>query len=228
LKSLKKFKQENNFKTAEEIQAFFKKGSLTTIIRCLKRITNAHKKAEKRYKEQNLEKVKSFLEVLSKIDPKKRLYLDESGIGKNAFQEHFWTEKGQKKLIKVTGKPVKRLNIIAVKTAEGIKASHIFQDKCNTQTFNDYLANHLAPILKPGDVIIMDNARFHKSEKTEEILKEKGASILFLPPYSPDLNPIEHYFGVLKKNFRKILDQHKDRLSSLLQALQNTQAFGKS
>ena len=110
--------------------------------------------------------------------------------------------KGTKTIIKITGKPVKRLNIIAVKTCDGIKEKHIFENKCNTQTFNEYIKNHLAPILKPGDVIIMDNAKFHKSEETQSIVKEKGASILFLPPYSPDLNPIERYFGVLKKNFR--------------------------
>ncbi|NSM56356.1 hypothetical protein HET73_01860 [Wolbachia endosymbiont of Atemnus politus] len=64
----------------------------------------------------------------------------------------------------------------------------------------------LIPILKPGQTIVLDNASFHKSERTKELIENAGCKILFLPPYSPDLNPIEHFwFACNKKSAAKLL-----------------------
>ena len=74
----------------------------------------------------------------------------------------------------------------------------------NRQTFEVYVETQLAPTLQPGDVVILDNLSSHKSEKAKAILKERGAWFLFLPPYSPDLNPIEMAFAKLKAHLRRV------------------------
>ena len=74
----------------------------------------------------------------------------------------------------------------------------------NRQIFDTYVETQLAPTLQPGDVVILDNLASHKSAKAEAILKQRGAWFLFLPPYSPDLNPIERAFAKLKAHLRRI------------------------
>jgi transposase len=74
----------------------------------------------------------------------------------------------------------------------------------NTETFDIYVETQLAPTLQKGDVVILDNLSSHKSAKAEASLKQRGAWFLFLPPYSPDLNPIEMAFAKLKAHLRRI------------------------
>jgi transposase len=74
----------------------------------------------------------------------------------------------------------------------------------NRHIFEAYVETQLAPTLKPGDMVILDNLSSHKSERAAAILKERGAWFLFLPPYSPDLNPIEMAFAKLKAHLRRI------------------------
>lgn len=80
-----------------------------------------------------------------------------------------------------------------------------FTGSTDTLVFNTWLEHHLLPTLLPGMTIIMDNARFHKSVETADIIERAGCRLLFLPPYSPDLNPIEHRWFPLKHKARKIL-----------------------
>ena len=74
----------------------------------------------------------------------------------------------------------------------------------NRQIFETWVESQLAPTLQPGDVVILDNLSSHKSEKAKAILGKRGAWFLFLPPYSPDLNPIEMAFAKLKAHLRRI------------------------
>ncbi len=76
----------------------------------------------------------------------------------------------------------------------------LFAGTCNTSIFNAWLEKELTQYLNKNMVVIMDNAAFHKSEQTKQIIENTGAELLFLPPYSPDLNPIENSFGTIKKN----------------------------
>ncbi|MET0155756.1 MAG: transposase [Rickettsiales bacterium] len=85
--------------------------------------------------------------------------------------------------------------------------------------FNAWLKDHLLPTLKPGMTIIMDNARFHKSPETKELIEAEGCKLLFLPPYSPDLNPIEHKWFPLKNDARKIMRTFLDLTSAVETAI---------
>jgi putative transposase len=76
----------------------------------------------------------------------------------------------------------------------------LFEGTCDTAVFNVWLNTRLCPRLRDHHLVIMDNAAFHKSPETTPLITETGATLLFLPPYSPDLNPIEHDFAALKKH----------------------------
>ena len=87
---------------------------------------------------------------------------------------------------------------------DGLIAPWVIDQPMNRQIFDTYVETQLAPPLQPGDVVILDNLPSHKSPKAEAILKQRGAWFLFLPPYSPDLNPIEMAFAKLKAHLRRI------------------------
>jgi transposase len=80
-----------------------------------------------------------------------------------------------------------------------------FQGTCNTGLFNEWLKKMLIPNLTAGQVIILDNASFHKSEESKRLLEGVGCKLMFLPPYSPDLNPIEKCWANIKAKTRELL-----------------------
>jgi transposase len=80
----------------------------------------------------------------------------------------------------------------------------LFDGTCNTEVFNQWLEFELLPELVCGTVLVLDNATFHKSSRTREIVEEVGCELLYLPPYSPDLNPIEKLWGNLKRFWAQI------------------------
>ena len=81
----------------------------------------------------------------------------------------------------------------------------MFQGRCNTEVVDVYFEKVLLPALSPGSVIVLDNARFHPSPTTQRLVEAAGCQLLFLPPYSPDLNPIEHLWAAFKTRLRKDL-----------------------
>ena len=88
----------------------------------------------------------------------------------------------------------------------------LFEGTCNTLLFNDWLEQMLLPDLWVGSVIVMDNATFHKSQKTIDLIWEAGCTPLFLSPYSPDLNPIEKLWANLKRQWRNNAQLSLDEL----------------
>ena len=80
-------------------------------------------------------------------------------------------------------------------------APFVFGGNCDTDLFNQWLQQFLLPALKPGSVIVMDNATFHKSQTTKEYIQAAGCQVLFLPPYSPHLNPIEKVWANIKRQW---------------------------
>ena len=93
---------------------------------------------------------------------------------------------------------------IAGLRCDGLTAPWVIDQPMNRQIFDTYIETQLAPTLQPGDVVILDNLPSHKSAKAQAILRQRGAWLLFLPPYSPDLNPIEMAFAKLKAHLRRI------------------------
>ena len=97
--------------------------------------------------------------------------------------------------------------MIAARTPEGFKAPWLFTGTCNAACFNQWLETYLCPQLTHEHIVIMDNAPWHKTLRTAELIATRGAKLLYLPPYSPDLNPIEHDFANIKKRWEYQHDQ---------------------
>lgn len=91
-----------------------------------------------------------------------------------------------------------------------IIAPVIFEGNCNREIFTNYVETILIKELHPGQTVIMDNINFHKHNIVKELIESVGCSIIFLPTYSPDLNPIEHYWFKIKNEIRKVTGQFKD------------------
>ena len=106
----------------------------------------------------------------------------------------------------------KTQTFVAALRCDGLSAPWIVDGPMNRKIFERYVQTQLAPTLRPGDVVILDNLASHKSEKAGAALRERGAWFLFLPPYSPDLNPIEMAFAKLKAHLRRIKARSIDAL----------------
>lgn len=96
-----------------------------------------------------------------------------------------------------------RTNVIGALLGTILLTVSLFQATIDTSVFNAWLAEDLIPKLPPASVVVMDNATFHKNEATRRLLESRGHTLLYLPPYSPDLNPIEHKWAQAKKLRRK-------------------------
>ena len=95
-----------------------------------------------------------------------------------------------------------------------------YKSYTDTEIFNTWLEKCLIHALPKNCIIIMDNASFHKSEDTRKIIKENGHQLLFLPPYSPDLNPIENYWAILKGKLKKIVANFQNLFDALTAVFQ--------
>lgn len=102
-----------------------------------------------------------------------------------------------------------RESFIAAQRDTQILSPFCYQGTCDTALFNMWLRDFLIPELTPGQVVILDNAAFHKSQETKRLIEEAGCRIFFLPPYSPDLNLIEVFWANLKKKIRELLEKIK-------------------
>ncbi len=110
-----------------------------------------------------------------------------------------WGKKGTPLLGKKSGKYYQRTNIIAGLVSNKAIAPLVFNGSCNTKVFETWVEKVLIKELKPGQVVVMDNASFHKSEKTKALMESASCTLIFLPPYSPNLNPIEKFWSNMKR-----------------------------
>ena len=153
--------------------------------------------------------------------------MDESGIDAYIHREYGRSPRGVPLIGEISGKRFARESFVAAKCGSTILAPMCFQGTCNTLLFERWIEQCLAPVLQPGQVVIMDNASFHKSQKSKELIESVGASILFLPPYSPDLNPIEIFWANLKKKVRYCLGKFKNLSAAIDLAFQESMCEGK-
>lgn len=111
-----------------------------------------------------------------------------------------YARKGQRVYGLTSGKRRPRTSLIAARIDDHLQESFLFEGACDAVVFTVWLKTLLCPRLSGDHVVIMDNAAFHKSPAVIQLIEQTGATLLFLPPYSPDLNPIEKDFAALKKN----------------------------
>lgn len=125
--------------------------------------------------------------------------MDESGFEPAVVRRYGRALRGQKVYGLRPGHARPRTCFLAARIEGTLQATQLWEGTCNTQIFNHWLEESLWPVLNANHVVVMDNAAFHKSNKTHELIEQAGATLLFLPPYSPDFNPIEQDFAAIKK-----------------------------
>jgi len=136
-----------------------------------------------------------------------RVYVDESGCDDRLQREHGWSPRGVPCFDTRVGHASERLSVIAAWTptptpTPGLIAPLSFDGTCHSRLFELWLCVMLCPLLRAGQVVILDNARFHRKKAVQRILKKAGCRALFLPAYSPDLNLIEPQWHGLKTRVR--------------------------
>lgn len=157
------------------------------------------------YAERNDGLREAFLEVLKKSQKENIIYGDETGMYENECLQKGWGLKGKRLHGLKKGNRGKRVNTIAFLKNNKIIAPIVFEGSCNRDIIITYFEEVLFPSLTNKHILILDNAAFHKGVAIDEIVKKHGHEILYLPPYSPDFNPIEKIWATLKNQAKKFL-----------------------
>ena len=130
------------------------------------------------------------------------MFLDETWATTAMSRRYGWAPRGQRALDSVPAGHWKTSTFVCALRADGLAAPLVLDGAINGRAFLAYVRQFLAPALRPGDMLVMDNLSSHKVQGVRETVEAAGASLLYLPPYSPDLNPIELVFAKLKALLR--------------------------
>ena len=130
--------------------------------------------------------------------------MDECGLDESIYRDYARSPIGQKVVDDITGNRTERTSIIAGLNQRNTLAPWHFSGYCNTEVILTWVENEFLQTLKAGMTIIWDNATFHKHSKIRALIESVGCKLIFLPPYSPDLNPIEQFWATLKARIRRL------------------------
>jgi transposase len=139
-----------------------------------------------------------------RIDPRRLVFIDETWAKTNMTRLHGRCRCGDRLVARVPHGRWRTLTFLAALRWDRIEAPCVIDGPINGRSFLAYVEQMLVPILRPGDVVIMDNLGSHKRQAIRRAIRAAGAKLLFLPAYSPDLNPIEQVFAKLKTLLRKL------------------------
>ena len=146
------------------------------------------------------------------MDAARFVFLDETGLNTKMIRLYGRCPRGERLVGAVPHGHWRTTTFIAGLRQSGVIAPMVLDGPMTGAAFRAYIEQALAPALKPGDVVVMDNLAAHKVAGVSKAIAAAGASILYLPPYSPDLNPIEQFFAKLKALLRKAAARTKEAL----------------
>ena len=144
------------------------------------------------------------------------MYVDEAGMDNREDYSYGWNQKGQRFYALKSGRRQGRINMIAAFCNGKLLAPFTVEGCCNRNIFESWLTTCLIPTLKPGQIVIVDNATFHRGGNIIQLIGAAGCQLKYLPSYSPDLNKIEQCWSWLKSRIRKQLS----RFNSLRDAME--------
>ena len=137
------------------------------------------------------------------LDPERLVFIDETWASTNMARRFGRAPRGERLRIGIPHGHWKTTTFVAGLRLEGMVAPFVLDGPINRAAFETYVAKVLVPELKPGDVVVMDNLSSHKGPRVREMIEAAGANLRYLPPYSPDFNPIENAFAKLKALLRR-------------------------
>lgn len=146
------------------------------------------------------------------LDAGRLIYLDESGANTAMTRTRGRAAAGQRVVAEVPHGHWAITTMISAIRLTGVVASLMFQGSTDAEAFAFYVEKILGPELKSGDIVVMDNLSSHKTERVRQAIESRGARVLLLPPYSPDLNPIEKMWSKVKTALRKAAARTVDSL----------------
>lgn len=138
-----------------------------------------------------------------RIDPSRLVFIDETWTKTNMAPLRGWAPRGCRLVVKVPHGHWKTTTFLAALRHDRIDAPWLLDGPIDGESFQTYVEKVLVPTLRPGDIVIMDNLGSHKGKAVRRLIRAAGAKLIFLPKYSPDLNPIEQVFAKLKHLLRK-------------------------
>ena len=150
-----------------------------------------------------VEQRKEWQQLQSIIDETKLVFIDETWAKTNMAPLYGWADRGKRVIDNVPYGHWKTTTFIAALRCNGLTAPMVVDGAINGELFLAYVEQELVKTLKKGDIVVMDNLSSHKVAGVKEVIESVGARVLYLPPYSPDLNPIEMVFSKLKTLVRK-------------------------
>jgi transposase len=159
-----------------------------------------------------LKRREAWFESQLDLDPERLVFIDETWASTNMARRYGRAPKGERLRAAVPHGHWKTTTFVAGLRLNGLVAPFVFDGPINALTFEAYVEQFLVPELKPGDIVVMDNLSSHKRPKVGALIEAAGASLLYLPPYSPDFNPIEKLFAKLKALLRKAAERTIDGL----------------
>jgi len=146
------------------------------------------------------------------LDPRRLAFIDETGTSTNMIRLRGRARRGQRVVGLVPWGHWKITTFVAALRHDGVTAPFVIDHAMTSAIFIEYVRQCLVPTLSPGDIVVMDNLQPHKNATVRELIEAAGAELRFLPPYSPELNPIEQAFAKLKAHLRKAQERSIDAL----------------
>ena len=154
----------------------------------------------------------AFSKYVRSIVAERFVFVDECSTNISLSPIYARAPKGERARGKAPRNWGKNISLICAIDAEGVKPSMSVEGSVDGKAFESYIEHFLAPELKRDQIVVMDNLSVHKSKRVERLIEERGATLLFLPPYSPDLNPIEEVFSKVKNTLRKVQARTRETL----------------
>jgi transposase len=163
-----------------------------------------------------LKRRQDWFESQPDLDPARLVFIDETWASTNMARRHGRCRRGERLRMAVPHGHWKTTTFVGALTLRGFIAPWVLDGPINRDAFETYVAKVLVPDLRPGDIVVMDNLSSHKGPKVREMIEAAGAELRYLPPYSPDFNPIELAFSKLKALLRKAAERTLDGLWSAI------------
>lgn len=156
------------------------------------------------------------------VDPSRLVFIDETWTKTNMAPLRGWATRGHRIKARVPHGHWKTMTFLAALRHDRVEAPWLLDGPINGESFRLYVEMVLIPTLRPGDIVILDNLGSHKGAAVRHIIRSAGARLLFLPKYSPDLNPIEQFFSKLKHGLRKAAKRTFNTVSDAIATVLDT------
>lgn len=151
------------------------------------------------------------------------IFIDETWAKTNMVRQYGRSPRGQRLIDKSPHGHWQTTTLVAALDVRGVRCSAVFDGPINRDAFEAFVEQVLVPTLQPGDVVVMDNLSSHKGVRVQQLIEDAGAEVRYLPPYSPDLNPIEMVFSKIKQMLRSLACRTQtvlwDSMKSVVQAV---------